>query len=142
MNCNCYVNQGDNGPRPVVADVAKMAVANQSYRRALWTGENMQMTLMSIPVCGDIGLEVHDHTEQIIRIEQGNAVVTMGPTENQITIRQNLCPGDVCFVPAGTWHDVINTGNTELKLSSIYAPPNHPRGTLQYTKAQAEREET
>lgn len=134
-------SQMDYGHEPYVANVDQMAERNGNFRKAIWTGDNMQMTLMSIPSGGEIGLEMHADTEQLLRVEAGYGVVKMG----ECKCRQNFCrhlqKGDVVFVPAGTWHNVINTGGCMLKVSSIYAPPNHPRGTLQRTKEEAEREE-
>ncbi len=99
------------------------------------------MTLMCIPPCGEIGLEIHQDTDQFIRIEGGRAVVKMGKFENQLDFRQSLCIGDAVFIPAGTWHNIVNVGGCPLKVTSIYAPPRHPRGTIQCTKEDAEREE-
>jgi mannose-6-phosphate isomerase-like protein (cupin superfamily) len=130
MNC-CEQRNMDYGPEPYAVNVQQLAEENQNFREAIWTGENLQMTLMSIPVCGEIGLENHRDTDQIIRIESGNAVVKMGGCENRLDIQQCMRSGDAVFIPAGTWHNVINTGRHPLKVSSVYAPPNHPRGTVQ-----------
>jgi mannose-6-phosphate isomerase-like protein (cupin superfamily) len=138
MNCNHCPGQTDFGPDPYVANVARMAVQNPNFRTALWTGTHLQMTLMSIPPRGEIGLEIHEDTDQLIRIEQGSAVVKMGSCPEHPDMEQSLSVGDVVFVPAGTWHNVKNTGRYPLKVSSIYAPPNHPKGTLQRTAAEAE----
>jgi mannose-6-phosphate isomerase-like protein (cupin superfamily) len=124
-----------------VLNVEQMAVQNQNFRTTIWTGRHLQMTLMSIPPYGDIGLEVHEDTDQVIRVEQGNAVVQMGSCQCQMDFQQNLHRGDVIFVPAGTWHNVINIGVGTLKVSSIYAPPNHKRGTVHRTRAEAQMEE-
>ena len=99
------------------------------------------MTLMCIPPCGDIGLEIHEDTDQYIRVEMGRAAVRMGKCKNQLNFQQNLCRGDGIFIPAGTWHNIVNTGRSSLKVSSVYAPPHHPRGTVHYTKEDAAREE-
>jgi mannose-6-phosphate isomerase-like protein (cupin superfamily) len=115
-----------------------MSMQNQNFRTALWTGSHLQMTLMSIPPRGEIGLEIHKDTDQIIRIEQGSAVAKMGSCPEHPDIQQSLSVGDVVFVPAGTWHNVKNTGRYPLKVSSVYAPPNHPKGTLQRTGEDAE----
>lgn len=141
MNCDYYTWQTDYGLEPYVANVEQKALRNRNFRTAIWTGCHLQMTLMSIPPCGQIGLEIHEDTDQFIRVEQGMALVKMGRYENQLNFQENICKGDTVFVPAGTWHNIINVGERPLKLSSIYAPPNHPRGTVHRTKEDAEREE-
>lgn len=133
MNCNHCKGPTDFGPDPYVANVARMSVQNPNFRTALWTGTYLQMTLMSIPPRGEIGLEIHEDTDQLIRIEQGSAVVKMGQCREHPDFEQSLSVGDVVFVPAGTWHNVKNTGRYFLKVSSVYAPPHHPKGTLQRT---------
>lgn len=130
----------DYGPNPYVTSVERDALANTDFRSAIWTGEHVQMTLMCIPLRGEIGLEMHPDTDQIIRVEHGQALVKMGTNAQRQDYEENLTEGDVAFVPAGTWHNVINTGRSPLKLSSVYAPPNHPRGTVHRTKADAVRE--
>ena len=141
MDSYNYAKQIDKGPNPYSTNVEHMAMRNPNFRTAIWTGCHLQMTLMSIPICGEIGLEIHPDTDQIIRIEQGTAMVRMGKDKNQMDYQKNICQGDAVFIPAGTWHNMINMGRTPLKVSSIYAPPNHPRGTIHRTKADAEREE-
>ena len=128
----------DHGPNPYVANVAQEAMKNTNYRTAFWTGDYAQMTLMSIPVDSDVGLEIHEDTDQIIRVEQGMAMVQMGDYEEQLDYRLEVRRGDTIFVPAGTWHNVINKGRMPLKLSAIYAPPHHPAGTIHKTKQDAQ----
>lgn len=136
---NYYENvYGDFGPYPYAANASFEAWRNQHFRRAFWTGENLQMTLMSLLPWEEIGMEMHNDTDQIIRVEQGQAFIQMGTDRNRQDYQQYLCQGNVAFVPAGTWHNVTNTGTDVLKLSSIYAPPKHPRGTLQHTREEAE----
>lgn len=96
------------------------------------------MTLMCIPACSDISLEIHEDTDQLIRIEQGMAMVKMGDCEKDLDFQKKVYKGDSIFVPAGTWHNVINIGRSPLKLSSVYAPPHHPVGTIHRTKEEAE----
>ena len=138
MSCCYNHNKTDYGHMPYITNVTKMAEENQNFRTTLWTGCYAQMTLMCIPECKDIGLEIHKDTDQIIRIEQGMALVKMGECEKRLDFIRKACVGDTIFVPAGTWHNVINIGKKPLKVSSVYAPPHHPAGTVQCTKKDAE----
>ena len=131
----------DFGSCPYVSNISNHAMQNLNFRTAIWTGNHLQMTLMSIPPCEEIGQEMHPDTDQLLRIEQGRAMVKMGNDKDQLHFQQNVFKDDIIFVPAGTWHNVINTGRNALKLSSVYAPPNHSWGTVHRTKADAEREE-
>lgn len=119
----------DPGPVPFVTGLKERARKNRCFRRVLWTGAHLQLTVMEIPPGGDIGLENHPETDQMLRVEAGQALVRMGQKEHFL-----LRAGDAVLVPCGTWHNVINTGNCPLKLSSIYAPPQHPRGAVHPTK--------
>ncbi|MFT8391268.1 MAG: cupin domain-containing protein [Sporolactobacillus sp.] len=131
----------DYGPQPLVVNIEKATEINPNYRTAIWTGKYLQVTLMSINPGEDIGLEIHPMTDQFLRVEEGNGLVQMGETSNQLTYQQPVSAGFAIIVPASTWHNVVNTGSKPLKLYSIYAPPHHPHGTLQKTKAIAEMEE-
>lgn len=95
------------------------------------------MTLMSIEVGGDIGLEVHPNVDQFIRIEQGQGLVQMGERKDRLDFERRVSEDDAIMIPAGTWHNVTNIGHVPLKLYSIYAPPEHPFGTVHRTKAEA-----
>lgn len=131
--------QTDWQPKPYVTNVVQAAMHNDNYRKELWTGCYGQMTLMCIPVCSDIGLEIHKDNDQIIRIEHGIALVKMGKCEDRLDYELKVCMGDTIFVPAGTWHNVINIGRTPLKVSAVYAPAHHPVGTLHHNKKDAEK---
>jgi len=128
----------DFGPEPFVANIKDEAMRNQFFRTALWTGTYLQMTLMSIPGCGEIGMEMHPDIDQVIRVEEGQGVVKMGYNKNQMEFQLKIKQGDAVFVPAGTWHNIMNATRCPLKLSSIYAPIKHPRGTIHRTKQEAE----
>jgi len=130
----------DFGPNPFVVDIHKAAEHNNTFRTALWTGSHLQLTLMSIPAGEDIGLEMHPNVDQFLRVEEGQGLVLMGEAKDRLYFRNSVFPDSAIIVPAGMWHNVINTGNRPLKLYSIYAPPNHPWGTVHQTKAQAEHE--
>lgn len=131
----------DHGPKPFVSNILCAAQRNQNFRTAFWTGCHLQMTLMCIPPCGEIGLEMHPDTDQYFRIEEGQALILMGDCKDKCAFQCRVSKGDAIFVPSGTWHNICNTGKCPLKLSSIYAPPQHPRGTIHHTKADATNEE-
>ena len=131
----------DHGATPYVANIEELTLANETFRTAKWTGSNLQMTLMKIQPGEDIGLEVHDDHDQFLRIEQGSAKVFMGPAEDDLTFEADAHDDFAIFVPAGMWHNVINTGEESLKLYSIYAPSEHAFGTVHQTKAEAEAAE-
>ncbi|WP_461200798.1 cupin domain-containing protein [Anoxybacillus sp. TBDG-1] len=130
-------NTKDYGPSPFVVQIEEATKRNNMFRTALWTGPHLQVTLMSLRVGEDIGLEIHRGVDQFLRIEQGEGIVRMGKKKNELTFERRVTDGSAIFVPAGTWHNVINTGNIPLKLYSIYAPPQHPAGTVHPTKADA-----
>lgn len=124
----------DYGSQPFVVDIRSITRQNNTFRTALWTGKHLQLTLMSIGVGGDIGLEAHPHTDQFIRIEEGHGLVQMGDSQHQLDFEAGAYPGYAIFIPAGKWHNLTNTGHTPIKLYSIYAPPEHPYGTVHETK--------
>ena len=129
----------DHGPTPFVTNIEQATLANENYRTTLWTGKNMQLTLMTIHPGHDIGLEVHEDHDQFLRIEQGSATVYMGDTETELEAWQ-ACDDAPVFVPAGKWHNLVNTGDQPLKLYSIYAPAEHPHGTVHPTKEDADND--
>lgn len=131
----------DYGPEPYVVNINEATIQNDNFRTALWTGNHLQLTLMSIDVGEDIGLEIHPKVDQFLRIEEGQGVVRMGERKDKLDFEEKVYDDFAIFIPAGTWHNVINTGDRPLKLYSIYAPPNHPRGTVHETKAEAEAAE-
>ncbi|WP_408005307.1 cupin domain-containing protein [Pseudalkalibacillus berkeleyi] len=128
----------DYGSNPFVVNIDQATKQNRNYRTALWTGENLQVTLMSIDVGDDIGLEVHPTTDQFIRIEEGQGVVQMGESKDNLSFQQRVYDDYAIMIPAGKWHNVINTGRRPMKVYAIYAPPEHPFGTVHETKADAE----
>lgn len=134
---NQPVPLGDYGGRPFVININQAAKQNKTFRTALWTGKHFQVTLMSIGVGEDIGLEVHPNTDQFIRIEQGQALVQMGDSPHHLDFQAMAYDDFAIMIPAGKWHNVINTGNRPLNVYVIYAPPEHPFGTVHRTKADA-----
>jgi mannose-6-phosphate isomerase-like protein (cupin superfamily) len=127
----------DYGPKPLVLNIEKAAKQNKTFRTALWTGNHMQLTLMSLKPGEDIGAEMHPNVDQFLRIEQGSGSVRMGYSRENMNMQASVSDNDAIIVPAGTWHNLTNTGDTPLKLYSIYAPPNHPKSTVHITKADA-----
>ena len=136
-----YLNLQDYGPNPFVIDIEKATEQNNNFRTVLWTGDNLQVTLMSIPVGDDIGLEVHNIDDQFIRIEEGQGIVRIGDSKDNLDFQRKIYDGAAIMIPAGKWHNIINTGNEPLKLYSIYAPPAHPKGTVHKTKSDAQDSE-
>jgi len=134
-------NISDHGPCPFVTDINQATLANPNFRTALWTGTHLQVTLMCIPPGGEVGLEIHPDTDQFLRVESGCGCAMMGPRRCALSYRAPVRDGSAIVIPAGTWHNVVNTGCCPLKLYSIYAPPHHPWGTVHRTKAQADAEE-
>ncbi len=127
----------DYGSAPFVVNIDEATKKNNNYRTAIWTGNHLQVTLMSINVGDDIGLEVHPDTDQFLRIEEGQGIVRMGDSRDQLTFEREVRDNYAIMVPAGKWHNVINTGDIPLKIYSIYAPPHHPHGTVHKTRADA-----
>jgi len=118
-----------------VADIVEKSVQNTNFRQVLYTGTYMQLVVMSLQPGEEIGMEVHPNVDQFFRIEEGSGTVIIDG-EEQIVV------DDMVFiVPAGAQHNVINSGTVTLKLYTIYAPPNHPVGTIHVTKAEAEAAE-
>lgn len=131
----------DHGKKPYVVDIEELTISNDNFRTAVWTGQFLQMTLMSIEVGSEIGLEVHNDTDQFLRIEQGEAKVMMGPTRDKLDFVEQADDDFAIFVPSGYWHNIINTGDELLKIYSIYAPSHHQAGTVHVTKADADAAE-
>lgn len=132
----------DYGPGPFAVNIEEATKQNNAFRTALWTGEHLQLTLMSINPGEDIGLEVHPDLDQFIRIEEGSCIIVMGDKKDYMGFQRNVTADYAFIIPAGKWHNLINSGRTPLKLYSIYAPPQHPSGTVHATKAEAEAAES
>jgi len=124
-----------------VGDIEQATIDNETFRTVLWTGDHSQLTVMSIQAGDDIGKEVHPDHDQFLRIEQGSGRVEMGPSEDEIELTEDVGADWAIVVPAGVWHNVVNTGDGELKVYSIYSPSEHPPGTVHATKAEAEAAE-
>ena len=124
-----------------VKNIEEETMGNENFRTELWTGDHSQLTVMNIKVGEEIGNEVHPDIDQFIRIEQGKAKVVFGKTETSADEEHEASDDWAIIIPAGTWHNVINIGDVDLKLYSIYSPANHPRGTVHKTKSEADAAE-
>ncbi len=136
MNAN-PIELKDYGPDPFVVNIKDATLYNNNFRTALWTGKHLQLTLMSINVGEDIGVEVHPNLDQFIRIEDGQGIAQMGNSKYNLDFEREVSDDYIIIIPAGKWHNITNTGNKPLKLYSIYAPPQHPYGTVHVTKEDA-----
>lgn len=124
-----------------IGDIEQRTVENETFRTVLFTGEHAQLTVMRLAPGEDIGLERHDDTDQFIRIEQGRARIELSSREDEVDEAHDASEDWAVVIPAGTWHNVVNTGSDELKLYSLYTPPEHPDGTVHRTKADAQAAE-
>ena len=124
----------DEGGNPFVVDIKELAKKNLFFRRVLWTGDNLQLTVMCINKGECIGLEMHQNIDQFILVEQGIGNVKMGDSENNLYFDKKVCKDYAIIIPAGKWHNLINIGDSPLKLISIYAPIQHKKGTIHVTK--------
>ena len=127
----------DRGKEPCVVDIESKTLANDNFRTTLWTGAHLQLTLMSIPVGGDIGLEVHPKNDQFLRVEQGKGRVQMGPKKSDLNFERDVEDDWAILVPAGTWHNVTNIGDEPLKVYALYGPADPVPGTVHKTQADA-----
>lgn len=123
----------DIGPRPQSFDLEQATVANENYRTVVWSGRYLQVTLMSIPVGSDIGLELHAETDQFLRLDAGKGRVQMGPSKDELTFDKEVSDGWCVLVPAGTWHNITNVGDEPMQVYAIYAPVHHKAGKIHRT---------
>jgi mannose-6-phosphate isomerase-like protein (cupin superfamily) len=112
----------DHGKEPYVLNIEDATKENSNFRTTIWTGENLQVTVMSVEPGDDIGLEKHEG-DQFLRIEDGKGFVQMGDSEDNLTFEENAEDDYAIMIPAGKYHNVTNTGDEPLKIYSIYAPP-------------------
>lgn len=131
----------DIGPKPFAFDIEKATEDNDNYRDVAWSGKYLQVTLMSIEPGKSIGLEQHPETDQFIRLESGTGRATLGPSKDDLSFQQDVSDGWSVLVPAGMWHDVINTGDEPMRLYTVYAPVHHAADIVQATAEDAERDE-
>ena len=114
-----------------IDNIEEKTEQNSFFRQVLYTGKYTQLVVMSLLPGEEIGMEVHPQVDQFFRIEEGQAKVVIDGEEHEVD------EGFAIIVPAGSQHNVINTGSNPLKLYTLYSPPNHPDGTIHRTRAEA-----
>ncbi len=114
-----------------VENIEKLSLENDHFRKVLYTDKNSQLVLMSLLAGEEIGEEVHD-VDQFLRVEKGTGKTILSD------LSHDLADGSVIIVPAGTKHNIINTGSDSMKLYTLYMPPHHKDGVIHTTKAEAE----
>ncbi len=122
-------------------DITTLTLENTNFRTVAYTGEHTQLTLMRLGPGEEIGWERHGHLDQFLRLEQGRARVDLGRTESTVDETHEVTDDWAFIVPAGVWHNVANIGDNDVKLYSLYSPPEHPDGTVHRTKADADAAE-
>jgi mannose-6-phosphate isomerase-like protein (cupin superfamily) len=127
----------DIGPQPQSFDIEHATKENKNYRSVAWSGRYLQVTLMSIPAGGEIGLEAHPETDQFLRLDAGSGRVQMGAAKDKLTFEKEVSNGWCVLVPAGTWHNIINIGAAPMQIYAIYAPAHHTPGKVHATAAEA-----
>jgi len=130
----------DVGPQPQSFDLERATREHENYRTVIWSGAYLQVTMMSIPAGKDIGLEVHDDTDQFIRLDAGRGRAQIGPSKDELTFDQEVSDGWCVLVPAGSWHNVTNVGHEPMQLYVIYAPAHHKPGKVHRTAADAAKD--
>ncbi|HYU57802.1 MAG TPA: cupin domain-containing protein [Actinomycetota bacterium] len=124
-----------------VGDIERVTLDNETFRTVLFTGEHVQLTVMRLGPGEDIGRERHPHLDQFLRVERGKGRVELSSQEDRVEETHDVREDWAIIVPAGVWHNVVNTGDGELQLYSLYAPPQHPPGTVHVTRADADAAE-
>lgn len=122
-------------------DITRLTTDNANFRTVVYTGEHTQLTLMRLGPGEEIGWERHAHLDQFLRLERGRARVEFGRNEDAVDETHEVEDDWAFIVPAGIWHNVVNIGADDVKLYSLYSPPEHPDGTVHRTKADADADE-
>jgi mannose-6-phosphate isomerase-like protein (cupin superfamily) len=115
----------------LMGNIGEMTINNTNYRKVINTTKYQQLVLMSLKPKEEIGMEIHPKVDQFFRIEKGSALAIIGKENSK---KYLLKKEHFITIPAGTYHNIINIGRSELKLYSIYSPPNHKPGTIHKTK--------
>ena len=124
-----------------VGDIERITLENGTFRTVVFTGTHTQLTVMRLAPGEEIGREAHPQLDQFLRVEQGRARLELGATGDRIDETHDVEADWAFIVPAGVWHNVVNVGDDEVKLYSLYSPPEHPDGVVHRTKADADAAE-
>ena len=116
-----------------VKNIEEIAVKNEDFRQVLYTAKNCQLVIMALKPMEEIGMELHQ-LDQFFRVEEGTGEAVLDGVHTKISA------GFAVLIPAGTNHNIINTGSTSMKLYTLYAPPNHRDGIVHHTRAEAEED--
>jgi mannose-6-phosphate isomerase-like protein (cupin superfamily) len=116
-----------------VKNIEDLAVKNEDFRQVLYTAKNCQLVIMALKPKEEIGLEVHD-LDQFFRVEAGSGEAVLDG------VHRDIRAGFAVLIPAGTHHNIINTGTTSMKLYTLYSPPHHRDGALHHTRAAAKKD--
>lgn len=117
-----------------VQNIESIAVKNEDFRQVLYTAQNCQLVVMSLKPREEIGMEIHQ-LDQFFRVEEGTGEAILDG------IHRIISAGFAVVVPAGTNHNIINTGSAPMKLYTVYSPPNHRDGVIHHTRADAEKDD-
>jgi mannose-6-phosphate isomerase-like protein (cupin superfamily) len=129
------MSANETKPDELDIDVIRLARQSEEFRRVLLTGSNMQVVVMTLPPGEEIGEETHEHGDQMLFFVDGRGEAVL---EGETTLVE---AGHLVFVPAGTLHNFINTGDDPLRIVTAYAPPEHEHGTVHHTRQDAEADE-
>lgn len=129
------INKGDVVVKGFVKDIEKLTLKNDNFRRVLYTTKNCQLVIMSLKPKEEIGTETHKSADQFFRVEAGSGELVLNG------VRTAIRAGFAIIIPSGATHNIINTGNTQLKLYTIYVPPVHRDGVIHHTRKDAEADD-
>ena len=135
MSFKDFVKEAEEKPKSIVINIEKDTTSNDNFRKVIFTGEHLQLVLMSLNPNEDIGEETHESVDQFFRVDGGSGKVVINDKEDKIS------NGSAFVIPAGSKHNII-AGNSGLKVYTIYSPPNHKAGVVYKTKAEAEADKT
>ena len=124
----------DRGNDPYVFSIPEAVRSTNDYRRALWSGEHLQMLSMVIPQGEEIGIEAHEGADQLTIVWEGFGDAVIGTSPNRMSHTERLSAGSAVIIPAGCYHNIRNTSKAPMRIITVYAPMQEPYGTVQKNK--------